>query len=166
MTPGLPTAATLRLATWWPRRAAQTIEGHTVQRVDLGVPLGEGGFADDLAPADALVAVPDGTGGWALGETLGEARAAAGKVQGRRTSVAPVPPLQVPPGEWAVTLRTSWVEPAYLETDASWCAPGGEPATVLANGGAFGGKVDAGRTGGGAPPRRRARSRRTCALVA
>jgi hypothetical protein len=32
------------------------------------------------------------------------------------------------------------VEPAYLEPDASWCEPGGEPATPLANGGAFGGK--------------------------
>jgi hypothetical protein len=50
------------------------------------------------------------------------------------------PPLEVPAGDWAVTLRTSWVEPAYLEPDASWCAPGGEPAPSLANGGAFGGK--------------------------
>jgi CO/xanthine dehydrogenase Mo-binding subunit len=33
------------------------------------------------------------------------------------------------------------VEPAYLETDASWCEPGGEPASPLGNGGAFGGKV-------------------------
>jgi CO/xanthine dehydrogenase Mo-binding subunit len=32
------------------------------------------------------------------------------------------------------------VEPAYLEPDASWCLPGGEPASPLANGGAFGGK--------------------------
>ena len=40
------------------------------------------------------------------------------------------------------TLRTSWVEPAYLEPDASWCEPGGEPRTPLANGGAFGGKVE------------------------
>jgi CO/xanthine dehydrogenase Mo-binding subunit len=39
-----------------------------------------------------------------------------------------------------VVLRTGWVEPAYLEPDASWCAPGGEPASPLANGGAFGGK--------------------------
>jgi hypothetical protein len=39
-----------------------------------------------------------------------------------------------------VALATSWVEPAYLEPDASWCEPGGEPATPLANGGAFGGK--------------------------
>jgi CO/xanthine dehydrogenase Mo-binding subunit len=34
------------------------------------------------------------------------------------------------------------VEPAYLEPDASWCAPGGEPASPAANGGAFGGKVE------------------------
>jgi CO/xanthine dehydrogenase Mo-binding subunit len=34
------------------------------------------------------------------------------------------------------------VEPGYLEPDASWCAPGGEPASPLANGGAFGGKAD------------------------
>jgi CO/xanthine dehydrogenase Mo-binding subunit len=33
------------------------------------------------------------------------------------------------------------VEPAYLEPDASWCEPGGTPATPLANGGAFGGKT-------------------------
>ncbi|MEZ5268021.1 MAG: hypothetical protein R2789_05455 [Microthrixaceae bacterium] len=38
------------------------------------------------------------------------------------------------------SLATSWVEPAYLETDASWCEPGGEPASAVANGGAFGGK--------------------------
>jgi CO/xanthine dehydrogenase Mo-binding subunit len=48
----------------------------------------------------------------------------------------------VPPERPArgVVLATSWVEPAYLEPDASWCAPGGEPASALANGGAFGGK--------------------------
>lgn len=38
-------------------------------------------------------------------------------------------------------MRTTWVEPAYLETDASWCVPGGEPASALGNGGAFGGKL-------------------------
>ena len=41
-----------------------------------------------------------------------------------------------------VQLATSWVEPAYLEPDASWCEPGGAPASPLANGGAFGSKVD------------------------
>ena len=109
--------------------------------------LGEGGFADDTAPLDALVAVPDGRGDWSVGETLAEARAAAGKVQGRRTTAAVEPPLALPDGDWATTLRTSWVEPAYLETDAAWCAPGGEPATPLANGGAFGAKVTSPVTG-------------------
>jgi xanthine dehydrogenase small subunit len=121
------------------RRAA--IEGRTPQRVDRDVPLGQGGFADDTAPAGSLVAVPDGSGGWAVGESPAEARAAAGKVQGRRTTAELRHPLDVPPGDWDVTLRTTWVEPAYLELDASWCAPGGEPASPLANGGAFGGKA-------------------------
>jgi aerobic-type carbon monoxide dehydrogenase small subunit (CoxS/CutS family) len=116
------------------------IEGGTAQLVTSDVALGRGGFADDTAPDDALVAVPDGTGGWAVGETIAEARAAAGKVQGRRTTVDARPPLEVPDGDWTARLRTSWVEPAYLEPDASWCEPGGDPSTPLANGGAFGGK--------------------------
>jgi aerobic-type carbon monoxide dehydrogenase small subunit (CoxS/CutS family) len=122
------------------RRAS--IEGRVLQRVGPDVALGEGGFADDTAPLDALVAVPDGAGGWAVGETLTEARAAAGKVQGRRTTAPLHHPLDVPTGRWDVTLRTTWVEPGYLEPDASWCRPGAEPASPLANGGAFGGKVD------------------------
>ncbi len=122
------------------RRAG--LEGGVPQRVAPDVVLGGGGFADDTAPRGALVAVPDGAGGWAVGETLAEARQAAGKVQGRHGTVEAEPPIDVPPGEWVRTLRTSWVEPAYLETDASWCEPGGEPAGPLANGGAFGGKTD------------------------
>jgi aerobic-type carbon monoxide dehydrogenase small subunit (CoxS/CutS family) len=118
-----------------------TIEGRSRQRVAPDVALGHGGFADDEAPPGALVAVPDPAGGWAVGESLAEARAAAGKVQGRRTTAEVRHPLAVPEGDWAATLRTTWVEPAYLELDASWCAPGGEPASPLANGGAFGGKV-------------------------
>lgn len=117
-----------------------TIEGGSLQVVGPEIALGRGHFADDTAPADALVAVPDGDGGWSVGETLAEARTTAGKVQGRRTTVDPRPPLEVPDGDWAATLRTSWVEPAYLEPDASWCLPGGDPVTPLANGGAFGGK--------------------------
>jgi xanthine dehydrogenase small subunit len=118
------------------------LEGHVPQIVGPEVALGGGGFADDTSPLDALVAVPDGAGGWAVGESLHEARAASGKVQGRRTTVGLRQPIELPPGEWDVTLQTAWVEPAYLETDASWCAPGGEPASPLANGGAFGGKVE------------------------
>jgi hypothetical protein len=87
------------------------------------------------------VAVPDGTGGWAVGETLAEARATAGKVQGRRSGRELTYPLDLPPGRWDLTLQTTWVEPAYLEPDASWCRPGEEPAHPAGNGGAFGGKV-------------------------
>jgi xanthine dehydrogenase small subunit len=118
-----------------------TLEGRSPQRVGPEVALGHGGFADDDAPAAALVAVPQPGGGWAVGETLAEARAAAGKVQGRRTTADLRHPLALPEGDWAATMRTTWVEPAYLELDASWCEPGGEPATPLANGGAFGGKA-------------------------
>ena len=115
------------------------IEGGRPQAVGPHVACGQGGFADDGAPADALVAVPAGDG-WALGETLAEARAAAGAPEGRRSTLVATPPLEVPPGDWDVTLRTCWSEPAYLELDASWCLPGGEPADPLANGGAFGAK--------------------------
>ena len=126
---------------WAAARRRATIEGHAAQDVGAPVTLGQGGFADDTAPRDALVAVPDGGGGWAIGETLTEARRRAGKVQGRRSGASVRHPIDVPAGNWDVTLRTTWVEPAYLEPDASWCVPGGEPATPLANGGAFGGKV-------------------------
>jgi hypothetical protein len=120
------------------RRA--TLEGGSPQVVGPQVALGGGGFADDGAPADALVAVPDGTGGWVVAETLSQARASAGKVQGRNSTVAVTHPLELPPGDWDLVLRTTFTEPAYLEPDASWCEPGGVPAMALANGGAFGGK--------------------------
>jgi xanthine dehydrogenase small subunit len=116
------------------------LEGGRGQAVGPEVALGGGGFAEDGAPAGALVAVPDGGGEWVVGETLHEARRRAGKVQGRNSTVAVRPPLEVPGGEWALTLRTSFTEPGYLEPDASWCEPGGVAASPLANGGAFGGK--------------------------
>jgi aerobic-type carbon monoxide dehydrogenase small subunit (CoxS/CutS family) len=128
------------------------LEGGGRQRVGIDVPLGGGGFADDVAPRDALVAVPCPSGStaggvdaagmwWVVADTLAEARAVAGKVQGRRTTIderPPLPPPDLPRG--GVRLATGWVEPAYLEPDASWCEPGGDPSTPLANGGAFGGK--------------------------
>ena len=128
------------------RRA--TIEGGSSQSTGPHVALGTGGFADDTAPARALAAVRAGEGcdaadeyGWVVAETPAEARRLAGRVPGRRTTASWDPPLDVPAGDWAVTLRTSWVEPGYLETDAAWCEPGGEPASPLGNGGAFGGKL-------------------------
>ncbi len=116
------------------------LEGAVAQRVGADVALGRGGFADDLAPEDALVALR-GRDGWVVEETLDAARRAAGKVPGRRTT-APVDwPVAVPEGDWQVSLQTTWVEPAYLEPDAAWCEPGGEPSSPLGNGGAFGGKL-------------------------
>ena len=127
-----------------------TLEGGSPQRVDPGVALGRAGFADDTAPPDTLVAVLDPEGAWTLGESVAEARAAAGTIQGRRTTTDSAPPVDVPPGDWELVLQTSWVEPAYLETDASWAAPGRAPADPLANGGAFGGKLDTAVTGAAA----------------
>ena len=126
---------------WEAARVRARLEGGVAQRVGPEVALGAAGFADDLAPPGALVAVPDGHGGWVVGDSLVEARASAARVPGRRSGAALHHPLAVPAGDWAVTLRTTWVEPAYVETDASWCLPGGEPATPLGNGGAFGGKI-------------------------
>ena len=126
-----------------------TIEGRSPQSTGTHVALGAGGFADDTAPAEALVAVPAGEGceaadehGWVVAETPAEAWRLAGRVLGRRTTASWEPPLEVPAGDWAVTLRTGWTDPGYLETDAAWCKPGGEPASPLGNGGAFGGKRD------------------------
>jgi aerobic-type carbon monoxide dehydrogenase small subunit (CoxS/CutS family) len=133
--------------------ARAQLEGGVAQGVDPSVPLGGGGFADDTAPRDALVAIPRPPESeaastaahdleWVVAETLEAARAFAGKVQGRRTTADAAPPLPLlPQPEAGVRLATSWVEPAYLEPDASWCEPGGEPVSPLANGGAFGGKA-------------------------
>ena len=116
-----------------------TLEG-TSQLIGPQEVLGAGGFADDRAPGDAAVALVDAPDGYAVAPTRQQARAALRRPPGRRSTVALGYPLEVPPGDWAVRLRTTWVEPAYLELDASWCRPGGSAATTLANGGAFGGK--------------------------
>ena len=121
--------------------ARAALEGGVPQRVGPAVVLGNAGFADDGRPPGALVAVPDGTGGYAVAETPAAARALAGKVQGRSTSLPLGHPVALPPGRWALSLRTTWVEPAYVEPDASWCLPGGRPASPYGNGGAFGGKL-------------------------
>jgi xanthine dehydrogenase small subunit len=121
------------------RRAG--LEGGVPQRVGSQVALGQVEFADDGWPVDALVAAPDGMGSYAIAASVAEARRAAGKVQGRSTSLALSYPVPIPPGEWAASLKTTWIEPAYVEPDAAWCAPGGRPTSPFANGGAFGGKL-------------------------
>lgn len=122
--------------------ARARLESRGEQIVAPDVSLGRAPFADDTAPHDAVVAVLDPDGRWTLGESVAAARTRAGKVQGRRTTAESTPPIGLPEGAWDVALQTSWVEPAYLETDASWADPGGTAADPLANSGAFGGKVD------------------------
>jgi aerobic-type carbon monoxide dehydrogenase small subunit (CoxS/CutS family) len=118
-----------------------TLEGRADQRVAPAVALGGGGFAADTVPDEHLVAVLDAEGSWVVADTLPEARFKAGKVQGRRTTAPHQHPIEVPDGEWQATLRTTWVDGAYLETDAAWCRPGQQPTTLAAaNGGAFGAK--------------------------
>ncbi|MCU1459422.1 MAG: aerobic-type carbon monoxide dehydrogenase, small subunit CoxS/CutS-like protein [Actinomycetia bacterium] len=129
------------------------LEGGRPQIVDVRVPVGAAGFADDGAPAGSLVAIPLPPGcetesitaaglEWIVAPSLFEARAVSAKVQGRRTTVAERAPIELPDlPAGGVRLATGWVEPAYLEPDASWCSPGAEPASPLANGGAFGGKA-------------------------
>lgn len=120
------------------------IEGGASQRVAPHVALGRGGFADDSAPSDSLVAILAPSGERVVASSVSEARQLAGVVPGRRSTVGLTWPIDVPDDrqhEFVRTLRTTWVEPAYLEPDAVWCVPGGEPVGPLTNGGAFGGKT-------------------------
>jgi hypothetical protein len=113
------------------------VEGRAFQVSGSDVVLGGGGFADDTAPAAARVQLgADGT----PAPNLRAARGAGGRVQGRNSTVPLSHPVALPEGDWALTLQTSWLEPAYVEPDASWCRPGHAAASALANGGAFGGK--------------------------
>jgi hypothetical protein len=115
------------------------VEGGTVQSSTETVVLGDAGFADDGAPVDALVQL----GAEARpAPGVRAARAGSRRIQGRNSTIALSYPVALPEGEWAATLQTTWVEPAYVEPDASWSRPGGPPASPLANGGAFGGKRD------------------------
>jgi len=112
------------------------LEGPAFQSSGADVVLGGGGFADDTAPADALLQLGAEAG---LASDVRAAREGIGR-QGRNSTVPLSHPVAPSDGDWALTLATTWVEPAYVEPDASWCRPGELPASPLANGGAFGGK--------------------------
>ncbi len=116
-----------------------TIETRRAQVVGPQVALGQCGFAADTAPAGCSVAVRHGDD-WIVAGDAAQARRAAPAVQGRRTTAPISWPIAPPDGDWAYTLQTTWVEPAHLEPNTSWCAPAGEPASSAANGGAFGAK--------------------------
>ncbi len=124
--------ATVVLAAW-----RSQVEGPAFQTSGRDVVLGGGGFADDGAPEEALVQLGAAA---PLTTSLRAARAGTGRVQGRNSTMPLSHPVELPQGEWSLTLQTTWVEPAYVEPDASWCRPGAVPASPLANGGAFGGK--------------------------
>ncbi len=113
------------------------VEGPTFQTSGPEVVLGGGGFADDEAPAAALLQLGAAA---PLAQSLRGARAEADRIQGRNSTVPLSHPVDPPPGKWSLILQTTWVEPAYVEPDASWCRPGAVPASPLGNGGAFGGK--------------------------
>lgn len=121
--------------------ARATLESGTPQAAGSSVVLGELPFAADSAPAGCAVALARADGGYEVAESAAEARASSGKVQGRNSTVPVRPPLAIPELAGAVLgLATSFVEPAHVEPDASWCEPGGEPASPFANAGAFGAK--------------------------
>ena len=113
------------------------LEGPAFQTSGPDVVLGGGGFADDTAPTDALVQLGADA---PLAPSVRAARAGTARVQGRNSTVPLTHPVAVPEGAWDLTLQTTWVEPAYVEPDTSWCRLGATPASPLANGGAFGGK--------------------------
>ncbi len=81
-------------------------------------------------------------GGYVVAESVGAARARAGKVQGRSTSLAAGPPgRRCPPGDWALTLPPpGWSRPTSSPTPRGAC-PGASRPRPYGNGGAFGGKL-------------------------
>ena len=120
--------------------ARASLESGTAQDAGPGVVRGLAPFADDTAPPTAVAALATSASGYELAATWVSARRASGVRQGRNSTVALRHPVALPDGAFDLVLQTTWVEPAYLEPDASWCAPGGAPAAVAANAGDFGAK--------------------------
>ena len=143
-----------------PRRAA--LEGDGPQAVGAARGAAAAGASPRTrAPADALVAVPDGRGGWVRGRVARRGPGAAERVPGRNSTVALRHPLERSPrpvGPHACGRRSS--SPPTSSPTRRGALPGGEPVTPLANGGAFGGKVTLPGGRGGAASGRRARAGR------
>ena len=118
-----------------------TLESGTAQHVGEDVMEGAPGFAIDSAPVGCIVALATQDGGYQLNDAGPDATSEAKKVQGRNSTVPLRAPVSLPEIDYAaLVLQTTFVEPAYLEPDSSWCSPGGDPASPYANGGAFGAK--------------------------
>ncbi|HEY8081842.1 MAG TPA: 2Fe-2S iron-sulfur cluster-binding protein [Acidimicrobiales bacterium] len=120
--------------------ARATLESGAAQVAGPDVARGLAPFADDTAPRGAAIALATAAPGYVLGATELEVRDAATARQGRNSTVALTHPVALPAGDFDLVLQTTWVEPAYLEPDASWCEPGASPASPAGNAGAFGAK--------------------------
>ena len=120
------------------RRA--TLESGTTQLAGPAVVEGLAPFADDTRPPGCLIAIATGKDGYEVAPSAAAARRLAASRQGRNSTVALSHPVAVAGGAFDLVLQTTWVEPAYLEPDASWCEPDGEPASPFGNAGAFGAK--------------------------
>jgi xanthine dehydrogenase small subunit len=120
--------------------ARATLECGTRQIAGPDVVRGLAPFADDTAPSSAIVALGSAVTGYDVATSWPVARRASKGRQGRNSTVALRHPVELPEGDFALTLRTTWVEPAYLEPDASWCAPDAAAASPAANAGDFGAK--------------------------
>ena len=150
------------------------LEGGAPQRVAPDVALGGGGFADDTAPPDALVA--RARWWWRLVGGRDAGRGETGGGEGARTTNDRRRRAADCPSRRRLDLDAADpVGRTRLSRDGRVVVrPGGEPASPLANGGAFGGKVDSvamsrgARAGGSAwprGPRARTRARTSCASV-
>ena len=132
-----------RRATWPPPAGGPPSKGARPSTSVPDVALGRGGFADDLAPADALVAVTRRARrlGRRRDPERGPGRGRQGPGPSQRTGSCGHP-LDVPPGPSGTSpFRPPGSSPPTSSSDASWCRPGGEPASPLGNGGAFGAKL-------------------------
>jgi xanthine dehydrogenase small subunit len=122
-------------------RLRATLESGTAQDVGAEVMLGSAGFAIDTAPDGCKVAIGTVDGGYVVGDDVDDARRHLMKTQGRNSTIPLRSPVELFALDGAVLkLQTTFVEPAYVEPDSSWCVPGGEPALPFANAGAFGAK--------------------------
>jgi xanthine dehydrogenase small subunit len=120
--------------------ARATLESGIRQVAGPDVVRGLAPFADDTAPSSSLVALGSAGGGYDVAASWPAAWRASGARQGRNSTVSLRHPVELPPGEFDLVLQTTWVEPAYLEPDSSWCAPGEVPVSPAGNAGDFGAK--------------------------
>jgi len=126
-----------------PQLAAQraTLENAGVEQIaGRDVARGRAPFAGDN-PSSATVLWTNGELPLATGTSASEIRRRAGAVQGRNSTLPLTWPVELPAGEWARTLQTTFVEPAAVEPDAALAHLDGTVTAAAGNAGAFGAKA-------------------------